>query len=161
VVLYRGGPNPRVLFVGEAPGSEEDRTGLPFVGRSGKRLDLAIAALHLKDGEFGVLNLVKCHPPDNRFTLAAARACRPFLDRQLDLLRPEVIVTLGAHALRSFDPDAPSITVAAGRQRRWRSIPLFPLLHPAAAMHAPKYRARWDLDVRKLSEFLSEYPAHR
>jgi uracil-DNA glycosylase len=160
VVVYRGGPRPRVLFVGEAPGAEEDAAGEPFVGRSGRRLDRAIAALGLEEGEFGIMNVIKCRPPKNRFLPLAARTCRPFLDRQLALLRPEVIVTLGAHALRAFDPTAPPVTEAAGRPRRWGSTRLIPLLHPAAAMHAPRYRARWDDDVERLKAQLAD-PARR
>jgi uracil-DNA glycosylase family 4 len=128
------------------------------VGRSGRRLDQAIAEVGLRDGEFGILNVVKCRPPGNRFLSEAARKCRPFLERQLGLLEPKVIVTLGAHALAAIDPTAPAVTVAAGRERRWGTTPLFPLLHPAAALHAPKYRDRWEADLGALSKFLSGPP---
>ena len=155
VVIYRGAPRPRVLFVGEAPGAEEDRVGLPFVGRSGRRLDRAIEAIGLREGDFGILNVIKCRPPSNRFSRTANVACRPFLDRQLALLRPEWIVTLGAHALSAFDADAPSVTRCAGTVRSWGSTPLFPMRHPAAALHAPKYRKRWERDVQRLADHLS------
>ncbi|HEV2520167.1 MAG TPA: uracil-DNA glycosylase [Thermoplasmata archaeon] len=161
VVIYRGGPRPKVLFVGEAPGAEEDAVGIPFVGRSGRRLDDGISSLGLHDGEFGVLNLIKCRPPGNRFDRASAAACRPFLDRQVALLAPEVIVTLGAHALAQFDPSSPPVTIAAGRPRRSNGTLLFPLLHPAAALHAPKYRTRWADDLGRLRALLEARAAHR
>src|SRR5271170_6089500 len=82
-VIYRGSFAPRVVFVGEAPGATEDRLGVPFVGRSGQRLDAAIAEVDLAPEEFGVLNLVKCRPPKNLFDRSAAVTCRPYLDRQL------------------------------------------------------------------------------
>jgi uracil-DNA glycosylase len=157
VVIYRGSPTPTVVFIGEAPGAEEDRQGLPFVGRSGARLDRAIGRLPLPPSAFGILNVVKCRPPDNRFDRSAARACRPYLDRQLALLHPRALVTLGAHALRTLDPSAPAVTVAAGQPCRWRDTPLFPLLHPAAALHAPRYRDRWEHDVDALARFLRPF----
>src|SRR5580658_9355603 len=78
-VIYRGSPTPRLLFVGEAPGATEDRTGVPFVGRSGLRLDAAILGVGLGPSDYGVLNLVKCRPPANRFDRDAGAACRPYL----------------------------------------------------------------------------------
>jgi DNA polymerase len=155
-VVYRGGRSPRVLFVGEAPGAEEDRRGLPFVGRSGRELDRAIARLGLSEEEFGIVNVLKCRPPGNRFDRAAARTCRPYLDRQLELLRPELIVTLGARALAAIDPGAPPVLSAAGRPRPGTAAPNFPLLHPAAALRSRRWRARWERDVRALAKWLAE-----
>jgi len=158
-VVYRGGRSPRVVFVGEAPGVEEDRIGLPFVGRSGRELDRAVARLGLSEGEFGVLNLLKCHPPENRFDRAAARACRPFLDRQLALLRPRVVVTLGARALAAIDPAAPPMLSAAGHPRPSAVPSHFPLLHPAAALRSRRWRERWDHDIEVLASWLTERAA--
>ena len=154
-VVYRGGRNPRVVFVGEAPSAEEDRVGLPFVGRSGRRLDAAVASLELDAEAYGVLNLIKCRPPRNRFDPAAARTCRPYLDRQLDLLRPRFLVTLGAHALAALDPEAPRILRCAGRPRRSAGRELFPLIHPAAALRSTALSRRWDHDLRALDRWLS------
>lgn len=148
-VVYRGSLAPRVVFVGEAPGVEEDRTGLPFVGRAGSRLNEAIRRVGLADGSYGVLNVLKCRPPENRFDRAAARTCRPYLDRQLALLHPEVIVTLGAWALRSLDPTAPALLEAAGAPREEGEPPLFPWIHPAAAMRSRRWARRWEADLRK------------
>jgi uracil-DNA glycosylase len=156
VVIYRGGPNPHVIFVGEAPGATEDRLGLPFVGASGRRLDTAIDRLRLGPTDFGVLNLLKCRPPGNRFVQEAAQACRPYLDRQLALLQPRLIVTLGAHALRAFDPTAPAISMAAGQMRSCNGWKLFPLVHPAAGLHSRRMKERWERDVATLAALLPQ-----
>ena len=153
-VVYRGSLRPRVVFVGEAPGAEEDRTGRPFVGRSGRRLDAAVARLGLSESEYGVLNLLKCRPPANRFDARAARTCRPYLDRQLDWLRPRVLVPLGRQALRALVPGAPSVLMAAGRPWPARPAPLFPLLHPAAALRSRRWAERWERDVDALGAWL-------
>lgn len=154
-VVYRGGLAPRLVFVGEAPGAAEDRDGIPFVGRSGRILDAAIASLGLGPEEYGVLNVLKCRPPRNRFDAAAARTCRPYLDAQLRLLRPRALVTLGAVALRAIDPDAPPVLRAAGAPRDGAAVPLFPLVHPAASLRSGRLRERWLADVRALSTWLA------
>jgi DNA polymerase len=158
-VVYRGGLAPRVLFVGEAPGAEEDRLGLPFVGRSGRILDSGIASLGLSPKSFGVLNVLKCRPPGNRFDVRAARTCRPYLDRQLELLRPEVIVTLGARALCAVDPSAPPVLRAAGRPLRDGIPRLFPLVHPAAALRSRRLAKRWEHDLAALGRWLKKRSA--
>jgi DNA polymerase len=158
-VVYRGGLAPRVVFVGEAPGAEEDRQGLPFVGRSGRELDRAIASLGLSEGEFAIVNILKCRPPANRFDPTAARTCRPYLDRQLELLQPEVVVTLGARALAAIDRTAPPMLLAAGTPRVHDGVPWFPLVHPAAALRSRRLRKRWERDVRSLGRFLTRHRA--
>jgi uracil-DNA glycosylase len=156
-VVYRGSLAPRVVFIGEAPGAEEDRTGLPFVGRAGRELDRAIARLPLASEEYGVLNVLKCRPPGNRFDRTAARTCHPYLDRQLALLRPEMVVTLGAHALRSLDPNASPVLQAAGHPRTLGPLAQFPLIHPAAALRSRRLRERWERDVRALGRWLGRH----
>ncbi|HYA54821.1 MAG TPA: uracil-DNA glycosylase [Thermoplasmata archaeon] len=158
-VVYRGSLSPRVVFIGEAPGAEEDRAGIPFVGRSGRELDRALGALGLSDTEFGVLNVLKCRPPQNRFDRSAASTCRPYLDRQLELLRPKVVVTLGAHALSAVDPSAPPVLEAAGRARTAGPIAHFPLIHPAAALRSRRWRERWETDLNALARFLADHAA--
>ena len=152
--MYRGGRQPTIVFVGEAPGAEEDRVGVPFVGRSGRLLDAAVAELALDPEAFGVLNVLKCRPPANRFDPAAAATCRPFLDRQLALLAPRVIVTLGARALRALDPAAPPILQVAGAPRSGTEPALFPLIHPAASMRSRRLKARWQNDLGALAAWL-------
>jgi uracil-DNA glycosylase len=158
-VVYRGGLAPRVVFIGEAPGADEDRTGLPFVGRSGRELDRAVESLGLSPEAYGVLNVLKCRPPGNRFDPSAARTCRPYLDQQIGLLRPEVIVTLGAQALRTADPTAAPMLKSAGRPREHGKLPHFPLIHPAAALRSRHLRERWETDVRALGRWLVERSA--
>ncbi len=157
-VVYRGSTRPGVVFVGEAPGAAEDAVGIPFVGRSGKLLDAAVERLGPALGEYGVLNLLKCRPPENRFDPAAARACRPYLDRQLTLLRPRLLVPLGARALAALDPEAPALLTVAGAPRSSPAGALFPLLHPAAALRSTARRARWQHDVDALGTWLRERP---
>jgi uracil-DNA glycosylase len=154
VVVYRGPTEPQVVFVGEAPGAEEDRQGLPFVGRAGQRLERALVAADVDVSRAGFLNLIKCRPPDNKFDRAAARTCRPFLDRQLALLRPEIVVPLGARALETFATGSATITKSAGRPQPGSHPVVFPLLHPAAPLHDPRLRARFDHDVGELGRFL-------
>jgi DNA polymerase len=129
--------------------------GRPFVGRSGKRLDAAIAEARIGPGEVGILNLVKCHPPKNRFDRGAAATCRPYLDRQLELLRPSILVSLGAHALQTLDPGAPRVLLAAGRPRPLDHRILFPLIHPAAAFRSLAMAERWHSDVAALGSWLA------
>jgi uracil-DNA glycosylase len=149
-VVYRGGSRPRIVFVGEAPGAEEDRLGLPFVGRSGRRLDEGIARVGLTPEEFGIVNLLKCRPPANEFSRTAAGTCRPYLDRQLALLSPEIVVSLGAHALAALDATAPRITEAAGVPRVAEGWTLFPMLHPAATFRSRRNAAMWERDLDRL-----------
>jgi uracil-DNA glycosylase len=156
-VVYRGGERPRLVFVGEAPGAEEDRQGVPFVGRSGRRLDEGIARLGLEGEEFGIVNLLKCRPPANVFSRPAEAACRPYLDRQLALLAPHLVVPLGAHALATLDPTAPKITEAAGVPRVAGPWTLFPLLHPAATFRSRRNLELWERDLDRLRARL----AHR
>ena len=124
------------------------------MGRSGRILDQAIASLGPVLGDYGVLNVLKCRPPQNRFDATAARTCRPHLDRQLDLLAPEALVSLGAHALRALAPDAPAILKVAGSPLQTPRGPLFPLVHPAATLRARRLAERWSTDVARLGGWL-------
>jgi uracil-DNA glycosylase family 4 len=160
-VLYRGTATPRIVFVGEAPGATEDRLGVPFVGRSGRKLDTAIERAGLAPSEYGVLNLIKCRPPGNRFRRASAVACRPFLDRQLDLLAPEVLVPLGREALHALDPAAPPVLKAAGHPRRSGPHNLFPLVHPAATLRSRAMAERWDRDWTAFAQWFASGVAAR
>jgi uracil-DNA glycosylase len=155
VVIYRGSPTPRVLFVGEAPGATEDRLGVPFVGRSGQRLDAALAEAAIPADQVGMLNVVKCRPPKNLFDRTAAATCRPYLERQIALLRPPVLVSLGSHALQALDPTAPRVLIAAGHPRPRGARTLFPLIHPAAAMRSRALTERWRVDFAALGSWLA------
>ena len=145
--------------MGEAPGAKEDQLGVPFVGAAGKRLDRLVERLGLLESEFAVINVIKCRPPENRFSREAAIACRPFLARQVEFLQPIMIIPLGVSALSAFRPDLLPILRAAGKRFRWRGIILFPLIHPAAAARSTTLRKRWDRDGSALAGLLSRLGA--
>lgn len=152
-VVYRGGAHPWVVFIGEAPGAAEDRIGQPFVGRAGQKLDRAIERLGLAPNEYGIVNVLKCRPPANRFAVASARTCRPYLDRQLALLEPRAVVTLGRWALQAIDPGAPPIMTAAGTPRASGPWKVLPLLHPSG-VRSRTTADRWEHDLATLARWL-------
>ncbi len=135
-VFGEGEPKARLLFVGEGPGRDEDLQGRPFVGKAGELLDRMIAALGLKREETYIANVVKCRPPDNRTpTAEESQACLRYLHRQIELIQPAVIVTLGATPLRELVGVSEGITRVRGQWRRVqigdREIPVMPTFHPA------------------------------
>jgi uracil-DNA glycosylase family 4 len=136
VVFGTGDPTADVLFVGEGPGAEEDRQGLPFVGRSGQLLDRLIGEeLGLQRGQVYIANVVKCRPPGNRDPLPdEIEACRPYLDAQLDLVRPRVVITLGKFAGQLLLESKEAITRLRGRAYPFGASTLIPTLHPAYAL---------------------------
>jgi DNA polymerase len=136
VVFGVGDPEARLLFVGEGPGRDEDLAGEPFVGRSGKLLDkLVLQELGLERDRFYIANVVKCRPPGNRDPLPAEiEACRPYLEGQLGLIDPTVVVTLGNFATRLLLETTEGITRLRGRVYPFRHGHLVPTFHPAAAL---------------------------
>ena len=135
-VFGEGDPKARLLFVGEGPGRDEDLQGRPFVGKAGELLDRMIAALGLTREQTYIANVVKCRPPDNRTpTAEEAQACLRYLHRQIELIQPAVIVTLGATPLRELVGVSEGITRVRGQWRRVqvgdREIPVMPTFHPA------------------------------
>ena len=135
-----GSPDADIMFIGEGPGFYEDRDGLPFIGPSGKFLDELLASAGLRRETVYITNMVKCRPPNNRDPLPGeVDACRPYLNSQIDMISPRVIVTLGRHSFTKFFPGE-SLTKARGRPRRWRDITVYPMYHPAAALHNPRLR---------------------
>ena len=132
VVFGEGNPSARVVFVGEGPGAEEDRSGRPFVGRAGELLTKMIEALGWTRDEVYICNIVKCRPPGNRDPkLDEIGTCRPFLDRQLGIIQPAVIVTLGKPASSTLLGRNVAITRERGIWREWNGVPLMPTYHPA------------------------------
>ncbi len=124
-----------VVFVGEGPGRNEDEKGLPFVGAAGRQLEGFLDAAGLRRGEVFITNVVKCRPPANRRpTSAEALACEPYLQRQLRLIRPKVVVLLGDSALKRFLPEE-RLATAHGRLFRRAGLDLFPTYHPAATIY--------------------------
>ena len=130
-----------IMFVGEGPGFYEDRDGRPFVGPAGKFLDELLQSIGLRRETVYITNMVKCRPPNNRDPLPGeVSACRPYLDSQLEMISPEVIVTLGRHSFSKFFPSQ-SLTKARGRSQQWRNLTVYPIYHPAAALHNPRLRS--------------------
>ena len=136
VVFGVGHPKADLLFVGEGPGAEEDRLGQPFVGRSGKLLDqLVLEEMGLTRDQFYIANVVKCRPPSNRDPLPdEIAACNPWLERQLELIAPKVVITLGNFATRTLLQTREGITKVRGRTYPFRGGVLIPTFHPAAIL---------------------------
>ena len=146
----------RVVIVGEAPGASEDQAGRPFVGRAGKLLDQLLAAASLAREEVYVTNVVKARPPGNRDPKADEVAHhRPWLETELALIEPDVVVPLGRHALRHFAPEH-KISEVHGRRLEAGGRLLFPLYHPAAALRSPPLRETLFADARALGEWLAK-----
>ncbi len=145
-----------IMFIGEAPGYYEDKKGRPFVGAAGRYLNELLAKNGLRREDVYITNIVKCRPERNRDPLPdEIAACRPFLDRQIELINPRVIVTLGRFALQHFFPGA-SITRVHGKPRTLGERLFFPTLHPAAGLHQPKWQPLLEEDFQRLGELLSE-----
>ena len=149
-----GSQDADVVFVGEGPGFYEDRDGRPFVGPAGKLLDELLASVGLKRGDVYITNMIKCRAPNNRDPLPGEiEACKPYLDRQFEMIAPRVVVTLGRYSFSRFFPQE-SITKARGKPRRWNGLVVYPIYHPAAALHNPRLRPILEADFRNLSSFL-------
>ncbi len=142
----------QILIIGEGPGFYEDQQGVPFVGRSGKLLDELLSNVPLSREDVFITNVVKCRPPDNRDPLPVeVVACRPYLERQIELLNPRVVVTLGRHSMLRFYPEG-KISQDHGKILRWEDRILFPLYHPAAGLRNPAIKRDLQADVLKLPE---------
>ena len=151
-----GSPIASILIIGEGPGFNEDQQGLPFVGRSGKLLDELLAEVPLSREDVFITNVVKCRPPGNRDPQPdEVAACRPYLERQMELLDPKVIVTLGRHSFLRFYPSG-KISNDHGKILRWNDRILFPLYHPAAGLRNPAVKRDLQEDVLRLPEALRE-----
>jgi uracil-DNA glycosylase family 4 len=150
LVPGEGSPVADVMIVGEAPGASEDKAGRPFVGRAGKFLDELLAEAGLERGDVYITNVVKARPPGNRDPRADEVAHHmPWLEAQLALIRPRLIVPLGRHALAHFT-DGAKISEVHGQALSARDRELFPLYHPAAALHNQSLRATLLEDARAL-----------
>ncbi|MDV3103227.1 type-4 uracil-DNA glycosylase [Thermococcus waiotapuensis] len=161
-----GSYNAKVMFVGEAPGYWEDQEGLPFVGRAGKILDGLLETIGLSREEVYITNIVKCRPPENRDpTEEEIRACAPYLDSQIDIIRPKVIVPLGRHSmgyiLRKFGFEPEPISKIHGKTFEaytlFGKVVIMPTYHPAAALYNPPIREELQKDFMKLRELISSF----
>ncbi len=148
--------NADIMFIGEGPGFHEDRQGRPFVGAAGQFLEELLASINLTRQQVYIANVVKCRPPGNRDPLPdELSACAPYLDRQIELIRPKVIVTLGRFSMARFFPGA-SISKIHGQPKRVGNVLVVPMFHPAAALHQPKWRPVVEADFKKLPGFIAE-----
>ena len=165
IVFGEGNPAADLVFVGEGPGAEEDRTGRPFVGKAGKLLDKIIEAIGMRRSDVYIANVVKCRPPDNRTPERdEAATCGPFLFRQLGFIRPKVIVALGAPALQCLTGSREGITKVRGHWQEWNGIRVMPTYHPAYLLRVPdKKKETWE-DMKRVRDYIVNggvYPGER
>lgn len=145
-----------IVLIGEAPGYHENRLGRPFVGAAGQFLEELLASIKLRRSDVYICNVIKCRPPNNREPLRTEiEACRPYLDRQIALIKPRLICTLGRYSMARYLPKA-SISRVHGVPARLGDSIVVPMYHPAAALHQPKYRAQIEQDFLKIPKILTE-----
>lgn len=151
-----GSQSTKVMFVGEAPGGEEDIQGRPFVGAAGKLLTELLESTGLKREEVYITNVVKCRPPNNRPPRKDETAtCKPYLDRQVALIQPKVICPMGNSAIRVFIDSEKSVTGLHGISFEGDSATYFPMYHPAAALYTASLRKVMEEDFKKLGSLLN------
>jgi DNA polymerase len=151
-----GPENARILFIGEGPGFHEDQQGRPFVGAAGHFLEELLAEIGLTREDVYICNIIKCRPPQNRDPLPEEiEACKPFLDRQIELISPQMVVTLGRFSMERYFPAA-KISQMHGQPRKIGGIIYYPMYHPAAALHQPKWRQVVLDDMSKIPQILSQ-----
>ena len=143
-----------IVFIGEGPGFNEDREGRPFVGAAGKLLDELLASIGLDRGDVYITNMIKCRAPNNRDPLPAEiDSCKPFLDRQLELISPKVVVTLGRYSFQRFFPGE-QLSKSRGKPRKLNGFTAYPIYHPAAALHNPRLRPTIQQDFKNLRQLV-------
>lgn len=157
IVFGDGASSARVIFVGEAPGFNEDIQGLPFVGSAGKLLSRFLEEIGLDRPSVYITNIVKCRPPNNRDPLTdEIETCRPFLSRQIRIIKPKLICTLGNHATHTILGRSVGITKIRGKLQEVEGLFIFPMLHPAAALHRGDMMEKVQEDFQNLGKFLHE-----
>jgi uracil-DNA glycosylase len=163
VVFGAGNADADLMFVGEAPGANEDKQGLPFVGQAGKLLEKLLAEIGLERSDVFVANVLKCRPPDNRDPLPnEISSCRDYLHRQIELIEPTVICTLGNFSTKLLRGDTTGITRVHGqeevREIGSRAVRLYPLYHPAAALYTPSTLELLRADFHRIPSLLELGP---
>lgn len=155
LVPGEGNPNADVVFVGEAPGAEEDKQGRPFVGAAGKFLNQLIEGIGWKREDVYIANLIKHRPPSNRDPLPVEiEAYTPWLDKQIDIIQPKLIVTLGRYSMAYFLGEGLSITKIHGQPKRKAGRVVMPMYHPAAALYRGDLRPVLAADFKKIPKVL-------
>lgn len=156
VVFGEGNPDARLLFIGEAPGRDEDLEGKPFVGRSGRLLTKTLEAYGIDRSEVYITNIVKCRPPNNRKPLPLeAKTCKNLLlFNQIKIIKPQIICTLGSFALQELLDQTVQITKIRGIPIIWEGITIIPTYHPAYILRNPSELKSLVLDIEKVAELL-------
>ncbi|HEX9679141.1 MAG TPA: uracil-DNA glycosylase [Candidatus Saccharimonadales bacterium] len=156
LVLGEGNPNADIVFIGEAPGAEEDKQGKPFVGRAGQFLNDMLQLIHLERSDVYITNIVKYRPPNNRDPEPDEKAeFLPYLHKQLAIIKPKLIVTLGRHSMSAFLPDF-RISEIHGQPKRTSGIVYLPLYHPAAALYNSSMKEILMADFKKIPKILDQ-----
>ena len=151
----QGSLTSKIMFVGEAPGAREDEVGLPFVGAAGNVLSGMLELIGLSRQEVYIANIIKCRPPNNRDPSShEIDQCWKYLDKQIDLINPDLIVTLGRHSFGNFFPGE-LISQARGTPRNWNGRTIFPVYHPAATLHNPRLKPILEEDFRKMKMLIN------
>ncbi len=158
VVFGEGNPHAKIMFIGEAPGATEDSMGRPFVGRSGELLTKMIEnVLLIERKETYIANIIKCRPPQNRVpTPEEAHTCQPFLLKQIELIKPRIIVTLGATAYHYMTGDETGITKVRGTIREQNGYTLIPTYHPSFLLRNPSAKKEVFEDLKKVKVLMEK-----
>ena len=150
-VFGEGAPGAKLVFIGEAPGADEDESGRPFIGRAGKLLTKIIEAVNFKREDVFIMNVLKCRPPNNRAPEPEeVKECSPYLFKQLEIINPVIICTLGNPATQTLLQTKEGISKLRGRELYWNGIKVIPTFHPSACLRNPAYK----VDVWKDMKFL-------
>jgi uracil-DNA glycosylase family 4 len=156
VVPGEGAEDADLLFIGEAPGWHEDQQGRPFVGPAGQFLDQLLASIDLRREEVYIANVIKCRPPQNRDPLPAEiQSCHKWLDRQIEIIQPQMIITLGRYSLARYFPNE-SIGKIHGKPRKSGGVIYYPMYHPAAALHQGSLRRTIEAEMLKIPQILAQ-----
>ncbi len=156
VVPGEGAEDADILFIGEAPGWHEDQQGRPFVGPAGQYLDGLLASIGLRRQQVYIANVIKCRPPDNRDPLPVEiHNCRKWLERQIELICPKMIVTLGRYSMAMFFPGK-SISKIHGTVQKGDNVIYYAMYHPAAALHQQSLRQAIETDMLKIPALLAQ-----
>jgi uracil-DNA glycosylase family 4 len=156
VVPGEGAENAEIMFIGEAPGWHEDQQGRPFVGQAGQFLDQLLLSINLKRPQVYIANVIKCRPPENRDPLPTEiQNCAPWLESQINIIKPKMIVTLGRYSMAKYFPGK-SISKIHGTAVRRDGIIYYAMYHPAAALHQGSLRQDIEADMQKIPKLIAD-----
>jgi DNA polymerase len=156
VVPGEGAEDAEIMFIGEAPGYHEDQQGRPFVGQAGQFLDRLLASINLNRQQVYIANVIKCRPSGNRDPLPGEiQNCRPWLERQIEIIKPRMIVTLGRYSMAMFFPGK-TISKIHGTAQKRDGVIYFAMYHPAAALHQQSLKQAIEADMLKIPTLLAE-----